>query len=68
MVNTDNLIDAVKENGMNMQYVAKKMGISYVSLYRKARNMSPFRISEVEMFCRVVGISTKRDKERIFSA
>lgn len=66
MVRTDALLEAVKENGMTLNGVAKKMGMSYMSLYRKARNASPFRISEVEMFCKVVGVSTKARREKIF--
>ncbi len=66
MVVTDALLEAVNENGMTLKGVAKKMGISYMSLYRKARNVTPFRISEVEMFCKVVGVSTKARREKIF--
>lgn len=68
MVRTEELLKAVKDSGMTMNGVARKMGMSYMSLYRKARNKAPFRISEVEMFCKVIGASTKADKERIFYA
>ena len=68
MVDTKVFLDVVKDNGMTLRGVAKKMGMSYASLYRKTRNVTPFRISEVEMICRIVGISTKAEKERIFSA
>jgi DNA-binding phage protein len=66
MVVTDALLEAVKENGMTLNGVAKKMGMSYMSLYRKSRNVSPFRISEVEMLCKVLGLSTKAKREKIF--
>jgi len=66
MVDTKAFLDAVKENGMTMQGVAKKMGISYMSLYRKSRNATPIRRSEVEMFCKIVGLSTKAKRESIF--
>lgn len=66
MVATDALLEIVKENGMTLNGVAKKMGMSYMSLYRKARNVSPFRISEVEMLCKVLGLSTKAKREKIF--
>lgn len=68
MVDTKVFLDVVKDNGMTLSGVAKKMGMSYVSLYRKTRNVTPFRISEIEMVCRIVGISTKAERERIFSA
>lgn len=66
MVNTEAFMDAVKESGMTFSEVAKKMGFSYRSLYRKARNKTIFRISEVEMFCKIVGLSTKAKRETIF--
>lgn len=68
MVNTKILLEVVKDNGLTLKGVAKKLGISYMSLYRKTRNVSPFRVSEVEMMCRIVGISTKAEKDRIFFA
>lgn len=66
MVQTSAFLDAVKGCGMTMKGVAKKMGISYNSLYRKARNMTPIRISEIEMFCKIAGVSTKAKKDGIF--
>lgn len=68
MVNTSVLLEMVKDNGLTLKGVAKKMGISYMSLHRKAKNVSPFRVSEVEMLCRIVGISTKAERDRIFFA
>lgn len=66
MVETTALLNYVKESGMTMHGIAKKMGISYRSLYRKSRNASPFRICEMETFCKIVGLTTKAEKERIF--
>lgn len=68
MVNTTELMGFVKESGMTMQGIARKMGISYRSLHRKVRNDAPFRICEIESFCKIVGVTTKAEKERIFSA
>jgi molybdenum-dependent DNA-binding transcriptional regulator ModE len=66
MVDTNAFLEAVKESGLTLEGVARKMGFSYRSLYRKARNETVFRISEVEMFCKIVGLSTKAKRERIF--
>lgn len=68
MVETTALLNYVKDSGMTMQGIAKKMGISYRSFYRKTRNAAPFRTCEIEMFCKIVGLTTKAEKERIFSA
>lgn len=68
MVNTIEFAKAVDKSGMTLRAIAKRMGISYQSLYRKSRNKTIFRISEVEMFCRIVGVSTKTEKEQIFCA
>lgn len=68
MVDTKIFLEVVKDNGLTLKGIAKKMGMSYNSLYRKTRNVYPFRVSEVEMLCRIVGITTKAERERIFSA
>ena len=68
MVNTEAFLEAVEKNGMTLKGIAKRMGFSYNSLYRKAYNKTIFRISEVEMFCKIAGVSTKADRERIFHA
>lgn len=68
MVNTEAALVYVKESGMTMQGIARKMGISYRSLHRKVRNDAPFRICEIESFCKIVGVTTKPERERIFSA
>ena len=66
MVDTKALFEAVKDSGMTLGGVAKKMGFSSRSLSRKARNETVFRISEIEMFCKIVGLSTKAERQRIF--
>lgn len=68
MVNTTELKNFVRESGMTMQGIARKMGVSYRSLHRKVRNETPFRTCEIEAFCRIIGVTTKAEKERIFSA
>ena len=67
MVNTTELKNFVKESGMTMQGIARKMGVSSRSLHRKVRNEAPFRTCEIEAFCRIIGVTTKAEKERIFS-
>ena len=66
MVDTSAFLEAIEEKGMTMKGVARNMGISYMSLYRKSRNATPIRLSEVEMFCKIVGVSTKAKREKIF--
>jgi DNA-binding phage protein len=66
MVNTKALMQAVKRSGLKISGIADKMGMSRASLYRKTHNVTDFTVSETEMFCRVVGVTTKAEKAEIF--
>lgn len=66
MVNTEALKNAVSKSGLKMSAIAKKMGIDRATLYRKSRNVTDFSVSEIETFCRVVGVTTKAEKAEIF--
>ena len=68
MVNTIALQESCNRRGKKRGYVAKEMGISRASLWRKSRNMTDFTIGERELFCKVVGITTKAEKNAIFFA
>ena len=66
MVDTQRFMEAVDKSGLKMRYIADELGMTYTSLYRKSRNMARFRKTEVEAFCKVVGLKTKADRDVIF--
>lgn len=66
MTNTEELSRAIHRSGIKFRYIAWTMGISCISLRLKLHNVTPFRVSEIEMLCAIVGITTRADKERLF--
>lgn len=68
MVNTEALLKAIADSGLKMQSIAKELDMSRIALWRKSRNVTKFRTPEVDKLCKVVGIRTKSDKDRIFYA
>lgn len=68
MVNTEALLDAIDRSGLKLQSIAKDLGMTRISLWRKSRNVTKFRPPEVDAICKIVGIRTKSEKDRIFFA
>lgn len=65
MTDTDILQEKIEKSGLKLSYIAKEMGISRTSLYKKIRNQTPFDQYEIDDLCNVVGI-TLTEKELIF--
>lgn len=64
--NTDALLEAVDRSGLKLQSIAREMGITRTSLYRKSRNMTSWQSPEVDKFCKIVGVRNKAERESIF--
>lgn len=59
---------AIKDRGLKISFVAKKMGLSHYGLQKKMDNITEFKVSEIEAFCLAVGGIPKDDMFRIFFA
>ena len=59
------LISKVKESGMSMTYVAKRLEISRASLYKKLHGDVEFKISEIATLSNVLHMSSE-DRDSIF--
>ena len=68
MINSTAFIKAVERSGMTMYRIAEIMGVPFISLEMKSRNVTEFLASEIESFCLVVGVTTRNEKEKIFFA
>ncbi len=55
----------MKDSGMSMTFIAKKLDISRASLYKKLDGTSEFRISEVISICDALHL-TKEERNSIF--
>jgi len=67
MVNTQLLVDRIKNSGLKISFIVDKMGISRQAFDNKKKNKTPFRGSEVYVLCDLLNISDT-DKQGIFFA
>lgn len=68
MVNTALLQDTIKVSGKKMEYLADKCGLSRQGLYRKINGTNDFTAKEIFTLCIELGITSLKQKERIFFA
>ena len=68
MTNTNLLRQKIDESGLKLQFIAEQVGISRFALLQKIENRTEFRVSEVATLCKLLGIKTMTERERIFFA
>lgn len=68
MTNTQKLRDKIEASGFKRSYIAKALGITTAALYQKIANRREFKASEIDILCRILGITSLREKEEIFFA
>ena len=47
-MNNEQIIKDIKESGLKLNYIAKELNISYMSLYRKLHSKSSWKYEEIE--------------------
>ena len=68
MTDTKELELLIKDSGLKKSYIAKTLGLSRQGLANKIQNKSPFTSTEISCLCKVLDITSLKDKERIFFA
>lgn len=68
MTNTELLKAKIQESGLKMSFIADALGISRQLLWKKVNNLTPFNQYEIEKLCKLLKITSLREKERIFFA
>lgn len=68
MTNTELLTEYINNSGLKLRFIAEKMCLSRFSLWKKIRNESEFKASEIEKMCEILNISSMKDRSRIFFA
>jgi len=56
MTNTNLLKGLIVSNGLTIEQVAKRMGLSYHGLYNKICNISEFKSSEIKQLTAILNI------------
>lgn len=68
MTNTKLLNEIILKSGLKKRWIADKMGLSPYGLTLKINNSSHFNAKEIQTLCKLLGITSLKDKERIFFA
>jgi len=68
MTNTVELKKAIRESGIKLNYLAKKMGITRTSLSMKINNTSAFKAGEMYLLSEIIGLSDTQAKPIFFNA
>ena len=68
MIDTCRLKKTIDSSGFRIDHIAKELDLSRQGLYNKINNRYEFKISEVEKLCKLLGISSLKEKEKIFYA
>lgn len=68
MTDTCRLKKIIDSSGFRIDHIAKELDLSRQGLYNKINNRYEFKTSEVEKLCKLLGISSLKEKEKIFYA
>lgn len=66
MTNSKELMKLIHDQGLKLKFVAEKLGLSPYGLNLKISNKNEFKTSEVAALCELLGITSLREKEKIF--
>jgi plasmid maintenance system antidote protein VapI len=65
-MNANALKGEIVARGLNVEKLAKKIGINRASMYRKLNNFEKFTIGEAQKIKKVLGLSDERANEIFF--
>ena len=68
MTNTNLLNTIIANSGLKKGHLASILGITAASLWQKISNKREFKASEIQILCTALGITSVREKDRIFFA
>lgn len=68
MTNTKLVKEIISQSGLKLQFIADKLNISRYALSLKIDNKSEFKSSEISTLCKLLGIKSLKQKEKIFFA
>lgn len=66
MVKTNELLAVIDASGMKKQFLAKELGISIPTFWRKIRGLTEFKPSEIARLSELLGIGSLKERDRLF--
>lgn len=68
MTDTQELLKVIDNSGLKKSFIAERLGISTYGLQKKVENKNQFKAEEIMILCKTLGITSLREKEKIFFA
>ena len=68
MTDSAALRQLIAERGLKLKFIAEKLNLSAYGLALKIDNTNEFKTSEISTLCELLGVTSLREKERIFFA
>ena len=66
MVRTDILKEKQAELGIKTKFIYERLGISRQGYYNRLNGKTPFKLTEVQVLCDILHITSLREKNDIF--
>lgn len=66
LTDTELLKEKIEGTGLKLQFIASKLGITRFALANKINNENEFKASEIVALCKVLHITSPKDREAIF--
>jgi len=68
MTNTNLLEEKIAASGLMKKHIAEKLGLSPYGLSKKISGQNEFKTGEIQELCKLLNITSLREKETIFFA
>lgn len=68
MTDSAALREIIEKKGLKLSFLAEQLGLSNYGFTLKVDGKNEFKTSEVAKLCELLGITSLREKERIFFA
>lgn len=68
VTNTTLLNQKIKESGLKQSYISEELGLSRQGWWLKRRGKYPLTVEEIQKLCKMLKITSLREKENIFFA
>lgn len=68
MTNTKLLEQRIADSGKKINYLAEKVGLSYQGFRNCVTNKAEFKVSQVQILCEELNITSLKERQDIFFA
>lgn len=68
MTDTTLLNQKIEESGLKHEFIRKELGLSRQGWWNKRKGHSALTVREIQILCRLLSITSLREKEKIFFA